>query len=457
MPDTSPILALPFLLPSQAQKHVTHNEALRRLDIVVQLTVEGFDAVTPPAAPEEGDIHALGISPVAAWAGQAGALAAWLDGTWHFVPPLDGWRAWGRSEQQLRVWDGGSWVLPLMPSENLPGLGVGTTSDATNRLAVRSEATLLSHAGSDHRLKINKDSDADTASLLFQSNWAGHAEMGLAGDTDFALKVSGNGVDWTDALRFDAATGQASGAAVQSTATDTRPGALLAVGAFGLGSTGNAPFLTDLDAVDMAGGTYRYNQSTAGSRPAVFPTDIEGSVVLIRTTADCFVQYLYGDNATGGAVFYRMYQAGLWTAWAQFHTSQSLVGPVAETGGLPTGAVIERGSNSLGDYLKLADGTMMTWQEKNLGSGIAEGSGTWSSPYSTGVQGILLPATFIAPPIPAIAFDNGPGSNGNTRAIIASFAKIRNHDILGFRAKRLGDNSSDVEVTAYVTAAGRWF
>ena len=32
MPDTTPNLALPFILPAQAQKHVTHNEALQRLD-----------------------------------------------------------------------------------------------------------------------------------------------------------------------------------------------------------------------------------------------------------------------------------------------------------------------------------------------------------------------------------------------------------------------------------------
>jgi hypothetical protein len=37
MPDTSHALSLPLIQPSQAQKHVTHNEALRILDAVVQL------------------------------------------------------------------------------------------------------------------------------------------------------------------------------------------------------------------------------------------------------------------------------------------------------------------------------------------------------------------------------------------------------------------------------------
>ena len=54
MPDTSPNLALPYLLPAQAQKHVTHNEALQRLDAVTQLVVEAFGATTPPGSPGVG-------------------------------------------------------------------------------------------------------------------------------------------------------------------------------------------------------------------------------------------------------------------------------------------------------------------------------------------------------------------------------------------------------------------
>lgn len=41
MSDVSPVLALPYILPAQAQKHVTHNEALARLDVAVQ-----FDAAS---------------------------------------------------------------------------------------------------------------------------------------------------------------------------------------------------------------------------------------------------------------------------------------------------------------------------------------------------------------------------------------------------------------------------
>ena len=453
MPDNSPILDLPFIQPSQAQKHVTHNEALRRLDIVVQLSVEDFGAITPPVAPDEGEIHALGVAPVSAWAGHAQELAVWLDGTWHFVTPQEGWRAWGKAEARLRAWTGGDWVVPEATLAPLTELGLNTTADTTNRLAVRADATLLTHEGAGHQLKINKAAGPDTASVLFQSNWTGHAEMGLAGGADFAIKVSSDGTGWAEALRFDAASGRATGAAVQSGPADTRPGALMTVGAFGLGATGDAPLLTDLDAADLAAGQYRFDAATTGPRPALLATDAPGSLSVLRETAGHCAQYMQA----GADLFYRTYSTGAWSDWARIHTAGSLVGPVSQTGGVPTGAVIEQGSNATGRYMKLADGTMMTWQETNLGSGIATGTGSWSNPYSTAVQEIVFPAVFAAPPIPSVCFGNGSGSNGTTRTLVASFTTARTDGIPGFRARRIGSNATDVDVIAYVTVTGRWF
>jgi len=61
MPDTSTHLLLPYLLASQAQKHVTHNEALRLLDGLVQLAVLDRDLTTPPGRPADGDRYIVGI------------------------------------------------------------------------------------------------------------------------------------------------------------------------------------------------------------------------------------------------------------------------------------------------------------------------------------------------------------------------------------------------------------
>ena len=209
MSDNSPRLDLPLIQPAQAQKHVTHNEALRVLDVLVQLTVEAFDATTPPSLPEEGKVYALGAGAGGAWLGADGLLAVWIDGGWQFHQPRTGWYATLAGSAELRVFTGAAWA-PLAggtgSTENLPGVGVNTTSDANNRLAVSAPATLLSHEGAGHQLKVNKAATGDTASLLFQTNWSGRAEMGLAGDDAFSIKVSADGSSWNEALRLTPGT-----------------------------------------------------------------------------------------------------------------------------------------------------------------------------------------------------------------------------------------------------------
>lgn len=205
MTDVSSLLALPYLKPAQAQKHVTHNEALRLLDVLVQLTVTGFGTTTPPALPVTGEIHAIGPGATGDWDGHDNELAARIDEAWIFMVPQQGWRAYGHDDGTLRVWDGSDWAPAFSEFsesdlQNVSGVGINTSSDSTNRLALEAPATLLSHDGDDHRLKINKAATGDTASLLFQSNWSGRAEIGPIGGDDFLFKVSPDGSSWTSAL-----------------------------------------------------------------------------------------------------------------------------------------------------------------------------------------------------------------------------------------------------------------
>lgn len=207
MSDRSDRLDLPYLLPAQAQKHVTLNEALALLDAVVQLSVAAIGTAAPPADPAPGESHVVGAGATGAWAGQDGRIAAW-DGTgWAFLAPRPGWRAWDAAAQELRIWSGTAWVLPRAEIADPATLGVNAAADATNRLAVAAAATLLSHEGAGHQVKVNKSGPADTASLLFQSGWSGRAEMGLAGEDAFSVKVSADGTGWTTALSVDPASG----------------------------------------------------------------------------------------------------------------------------------------------------------------------------------------------------------------------------------------------------------
>ena len=200
-------LDLPLIASEQAQKHVTHNEALLLLDAVVQLRLDGLAETTPPDEPEEGAAFGIGAGATGVWEGRDGEVAPWTEGGWRFAVPGEGWLGWDSGAGRPVVFAGG-W-RPLFDD----GLGIGTEADAINRLAVRSEAALFTAVSAgeggngDVRLTLNKESAGDSATLIFQSGWEGRAEIGLAGNDDFAFKVSADGVDFATAMTLGAATG----------------------------------------------------------------------------------------------------------------------------------------------------------------------------------------------------------------------------------------------------------
>jgi hypothetical protein len=212
MMDQSANLSLPYIMPSQAQKHITHNEAIRGLDALVQLAVLDRDLAVAPASPADGARYVVATGATGAWAGKSNKIAAFQDGGWLFYPPRTGWRAWIADEGLLVAWDGTSWII-AGPSLNPAALiGVNTTADTTNKLAVKSDAVLFSHddvtpGSGDVRATLNKSAAARTASFVFQDGFSGRAEFGLTGDDNFHLKVSPDGATWTQALVADNASG----------------------------------------------------------------------------------------------------------------------------------------------------------------------------------------------------------------------------------------------------------
>lgn len=207
MSDRSANLSLPFILPSQAQKHVTHNEALIALDALVQLGVASATTPTPPPDPDDGDRYIVPDAATGPWAGQTGTVAVWDATGWIFLPPREGWSAWVADAGLDFRFVAGAWTSVAEVSPTYTKLGVNASADAVNRLSVSSDATLLTHDGAGHQLKLNKAGAGDTASLLFQTGWSGRAEIGLIGDDSLALKVSPDGSAFIPGLLIAAETG----------------------------------------------------------------------------------------------------------------------------------------------------------------------------------------------------------------------------------------------------------
>ncbi|MEH3144413.1 MAG: DUF2793 domain-containing protein [Methylobacterium frigidaeris] len=223
MTEATPLLALPLLAAAQAQKHVTHNEALTALDTLVQLAVLDKDRTAPPAGPAEGDRYLVAsAAPTDAWSGWAGRVVRFQDGAWLSFVPRPGWVAYVADEDALYAYGAGAspgtgaWTMMRAAAatlQNLSRLGVGTTADAANPFAARLNAALWTALGKaeggtgDLRYTLDKEAPANTLSLLFQSGWSGRAELGLTGDDDWRLKVSADGASWREALRVERASG----------------------------------------------------------------------------------------------------------------------------------------------------------------------------------------------------------------------------------------------------------
>lgn len=202
-------LKLPYIAPSQAQKHVTHNEAIRALDALVQLSAINRSTSLPPEENQEGDRYIINTPAKGLWKRREGQIAAWQDGAWAFFSALEGWNVWIEDEKSFVVFHQKKWIKNEISTNPVSRLGIEATADDTNRLSVKSPAALFDHAGAGHQLKINKADDNQTASLLFQSNYQGRAEMGTMWGRDFRIKASADGSKWFDVMVADSTTGLA--------------------------------------------------------------------------------------------------------------------------------------------------------------------------------------------------------------------------------------------------------
>ena len=216
--DNSARLDLPYLAAGQLQKHVTLNEALTRLDALVQCAAVSRTTAAQPASPADGALYILPAGATGpAWASHgAGALMRAEMGGWTRIETPDGLRVWVKDEDRLVIRDDGGWV-PLGERigalQQLTRLGLGTGADAGNPFAAKLNTALWTARGvgeggdGDLRMTLNKEAPADVLSLLFQSGWGGRAELGLIGDDDLTLKVSPDGGSWRAAMVVDRTSG----------------------------------------------------------------------------------------------------------------------------------------------------------------------------------------------------------------------------------------------------------
>jgi len=216
--DTTPRLQLP-LVGDHSQKRIVMNAALMRLESLVQAQAISRSTSVQPASPNDGDSYILPVTPTGtAWGAlPAGTFVRVEGGVWEGVAFPEGAIVYIKAEGIFLMRTASGWTAfedAIKSLGNLNRLGVGTTADSYNVLAVKGAAALLSgktvaEGGSgDVSLTINKEGDGNSAQILLQKGYSTRAVLGLLGDSHLSLKVSPDGSNWRSALTVNRFSGR---------------------------------------------------------------------------------------------------------------------------------------------------------------------------------------------------------------------------------------------------------
>lgn len=276
-------------------------------------------------------------------------------------------------------------------------------------------------------------------------SWAADPNTGLFRPAADQIGFATNGVQrallTTAALQLDLPM---TGTAVQSSAVDATAGRLLKInstaGAFGIGATRPPAILNAEDLNTYLGGPsgiYRWDDAPINA-PAGYC-----ALVNIGGFDMAAAQYVQTRSGVARAWIRGNASSSILSpgAWAELYSTANLLGTVSQSGGIPTGKVIERGSFASGDYIRLADGTQICWRVRTFTALAADTtvSETWT-----------FPAQFFATPFcwsehpasanPHLAWSSALPASATTATISARHS-------LGVASDR----------AVYFYALGRWF
>ncbi|MBT0957053.1 DUF2793 domain-containing protein [Alphaproteobacteria bacterium KMM 3653] len=110
----TPNLGLPLLQSAQAQKHVTMNEALQRMDSLCHLTLSSVTLLAPPVGAAEGSAYGVPLGATGLWSGFEGMVAIAANGGWDFVTPQPGWQAFIADTGKPAIYSGSAWNDSLL-------------------------------------------------------------------------------------------------------------------------------------------------------------------------------------------------------------------------------------------------------------------------------------------------------------------------------------------------------
>ena len=230
-------------------------------------------------------------------------------------------------------------------------------------------------------------------------------------------------------------------------ATDTTAGRLVRTGDYGLGTAISLGATDNLDALLVSG--FFYNPTAGNTAGNNYPPGISGAgalIVVARSSTNVIQKFIsYGGTSTASGLreFTRSWGTSGWGPWVeQFHQG-SLLGTVSQSGGVPTGKVIERGSNANGEYVRFADGTQICTA---IAAGVDAATAAGPIYMHSNLLTWTFPASFLSAPVVA-------GGGGNA----ARWLGINAPSVGSVQYRVFSYASSGTLSMPGLTATGRWF
>ena len=200
----TPRFSLPYISAQQSRKEDFHNKALSIIDTFLYLAVIGVNINTPPANAQSGGAYIVSTAPTGLWTGRGQNIAIWLNDRWQYFSPCAGMYAWSSADSFFVQYDGSNWQQTAILSINggqavVDSIGLGMVADDNNRLAVSGSSVLFTakkvqYGGDGNiQIKINKQDEQNTASVMFKTNSVAKVELGCNGNNDFTFKTYNNG------------------------------------------------------------------------------------------------------------------------------------------------------------------------------------------------------------------------------------------------------------------------
>jgi hypothetical protein len=250
-------------------------------------------------------------------------------------------------------------------------------------------------------------------------------------------------------------TGLLSGTAVTQTATDTTANRLMKIGDFGVGSTGNGLNFSPL--------AFGQDQPTTFARWGTAPSGFgiignNATYLHINGVGDRFGRIFINSSTTSPNIYFQNASGSEEiTPKTIYHTS-NILSTVSQSGGVPTGGIIERGSNANGEFVRYADGTLICFARINLGDIVLGGTGAFNDPYRTDTLNATFPSSFVsASSISVSLVANLDDSVASQRWSTVAFRSVSTTGLSSLQAVRIGNNANSVDAFVNVTAIGRWF